>query len=176
MITIAVVAGMLVAAVMQVAFAPYFPIGGATFDVPLIALVLILRLRGPRTTMVALPVLAVWTAFLLNRSAALMLIGYLPLLPLAFWLDESGPPVGAILRTLAVTVVTGGWARFVLSLGVIGAGADPALSVLVWKVLLPGFFLDLALLVVAYVPLRFIGWEARSTRLQRGGFSAYERL
>jgi hypothetical protein len=37
-------------------------------------------------------------------------------------------------------------------------------------VLIPGLFLDFALLSVVYVPLRLIGWSGQGMSLQRGSY------
>jgi len=37
-------------------------------------------------------------------------------------------------------------------------------------VVLPGLFLDLALLSMVYLPLRLLGWSGQSMSLSRGGY------
>ena len=89
-------------------------------------------------------------------------------------LEESRVPVNHYLRTVLVVIVTGIWLRTLLALGAITAGADAAFGVLITDVLVPGVFLDFALLTVAYVPLRLIGWTGQGMTLGRTGY--YARL
>jgi hypothetical protein len=79
-------------------------------------------------------------------------------------------PVNHYLRTLAMMVVTGVWARALLAVGAIAGGADGAFGMLVTDVVLPGMFLDAALLSVVYIPLRVAGWTGQGLTLQRSRY------
>ena len=84
-----------------------------TLAVVAAALVMVVAFGGPRAAMVAVPVVALSFAFASNRSAALVLLAYLPLLPLAFVLEEGGLPLNRFAQTLVAGVATGLWARLV---------------------------------------------------------------
>ena len=156
--------------VAEVTVAPLFPIRGASPDFALVTLVILAAFSGPRTVMVALPVLSVLLGFSTDRAPGLLLLGYLPLLPLAAYLDRGPLPINRYAQVLAAGVTTGLWSRFLLAFGAIAQGADPQMSALIADVLVPGFFLDLALITIAYFPFRFVGWTPRQMTLHRGGF------
>jgi cell shape-determining protein MreD len=162
------------AAIAQVTVAPLFPISGAVPDFVLLTLVLLVAFSSARPVMIGTPLVAIAYGFLSNRSPALLLLAYLPILPLGYFLEESPVPANHYLRALGMMLLTGLWARTLLALAAISAGAQPAFGVLVSDVLIPGLFLDFALLSVAYVPLRLIGWTGQGMALGRTGF--YARL
>lgn len=157
----------------QVTVAPGFPIAGAVFSFPLILLVLIAGFGGPTSAMIAIPLVAVALGFVSDRSPALLLLGFLPLLPLGLVVEELRLPLSPFLQTLIVGAATGIWLRAVLAAAVMvqGAGFHAALFT---KVLLPGAVLDVALLALVYAALRLIGLERRSMTLSQGGFLLHE--
>ncbi len=166
--------GILLAAMAQVTVAPLFPVAGAVPEFVVLALVLLVAFSSPRPVMIGTPIAALAYGFLSDRAPALLLLGYLPLLPLGYFLEESRVPVNHYLRAAAMMTITGLWLRTLLAFGAMTAGADAAFGVLVTDVLVPGFFLDLALLTVAYIPLRLIGWTGQGMTLERTGY--YARL
>jgi hypothetical protein len=157
-------------AMVQVTVAPLFPISGAVPDFALVLLVTLAVFAGPRAAMLAIPFTAIFVGFATDRAPGLLIIAYLPLLPLALGLQEWRVPLNQYMRVLAAGGGTGLWIRVVLALAAIAQGADVAAGALVFQVLLPGLFLDLALLTIAYAPFRLIGWSGRGMNLQRGGF------
>jgi len=163
------VAGIL-AAIAQVTVAPLFPLSGAVPDVVLLTLVTIAVFSSPRPVMYATPVAAIALGFLTDRGAGLMLLAYLPLLPLGYVIQESRVPVNHFARTVAMTAATGLWARTLLAAATMVDGAEPAVGDLLAMVLLPGLFLDFALLMVAYIPSRLIGWTGEGMALRRSGY------
>jgi hypothetical protein len=160
----------LLAVLGQVTVASLFPIAGAVADFPLVTLLLLSVFAGPRPVLIALPIAAVMLGFASDRAPGLLLLAYLPLPPLAYLLDESPLPLNHYGRTALTCLGVGLWLRLVLALGAVAQGADMAVGVLVRDVMLPGAFLDLALLSVAYIPCRFIGWSGRGMTLQRSGW------
>jgi cell shape-determining protein MreD len=161
---------LLLAAVAQVTVAPLFPVSAAIPNLALMALVLVAAFGGAKAVMVGTPFLALSLAFLSDRSAALLLLAYLPLLPLAAYLDSTRIPMNRYVQTLVAAGAVGAFVRVLLALAAISSGAEASLTVLLVQVLLPGLLLDSALLTLAYIPLRFVGLEPRSLTLQRGGF------
>ncbi len=161
---------LVVTALGQVTIAPLFPIAGAVPDLGLLVLVLLAVFAGPNTVMLGMPVLAILYGFASDRSPALLVIAYLPLLPFAAGLEGWRIPLWEYPRVAIAIVVSGAWIRGVLSFAAIAQGAQPAVGALIFDVLIPGAFLDLALLTVAYAPLRLIGWGGQQLSLQRTGY------
>ena len=154
----------------QVTVAPLFPISGAVPDFALVLLVTLAVFSGPTSAMLAIPVTAIFVGFASDRAPGLLIIAYLPLLPLGLLLQEWRIPLNQYLRVIAGGGATGMWIRGVLAIAAVLQGANIAVGPLIFQVLLPGLFLDLALLTIAYVPFRLIGWSGRGMNLQRGGF------
>ena len=165
-----IAAFLVLTAIAQVTVAPLFPIAGAVPDLPLVALLVLTVYSGPTSVMVGLPFVAICTGFASDRAPGLLVLGYLPLLPLAVGIEGWRAPLGQFVRLVLVVTATGLWLRGVLALSSVAQGADPALSALIRDVLIPGAFLDIALLMVAYLPFRLIGWSGQSRTLQRGGY------
>jgi cell shape-determining protein MreD len=158
----------LVVALSQVTVAPLFPIAGAVPDLMLVTILCLAVYSGPRTAMWAIPVAAVLVGFTSDRAPGLLLLAYLPLLPLAFALEEARLPLNRYSQVALVGVATGLWARSLLAFGAVAQDATFSPTVLVRDLLLPGALLDLALLTLVYVPFRLVGWSPRGMTLQRG--------
>jgi hypothetical protein len=150
--------------------APFFPVSAATADVPLVTLAMLLAFAGPRTVMVALPFLALFVSFLSDRSPALLLLGYVPLLPFALALERVALPFTQFGRLAIATVATGMCMRLLLSIAAIVGPAELVFTPVIVNILLPGLFFDLVLVVLAYIPFRVAGWEPRSLSLARGRY------
>jgi len=146
-------------AVAQVTVAPRFPIGLAQADLLLVSLALVTVFVGRRAAMVSVPLLAFFLASLTGRSFGLLIVAFVPFPLLAFWLAEGGPPITRFLQTLAAVAATGVWARVLLALATVAGGAEIDVSTLVISYLVPGLFLDAALLSACYLPCRLIGLD-----------------
>ncbi|MDZ7727100.1 MAG: hypothetical protein U5Q44_02275 [Dehalococcoidia bacterium] len=153
----------LVLALLQVTAAPFFPIASAQADLLLVTLGMLFVFAGPRRAMIAVPMMAIVLGFLSSRSPALLVLAFLPLPPLAYWLNIAGPPLTRFLQTAMVVLITGAWARGLLGLAAIAQGADAAFGTMIVHIILPGMVLDGLFLSLAYLPARLIGWEPRST-------------
>ncbi|MGI8926741.1 MAG: hypothetical protein ACR2HN_08880 [Tepidiformaceae bacterium] len=167
---VAVVVVLVFAALAQVTVASLFPWRGALPDLALMALVLFAAFRGPVPVMAGLPILALSLGFVSGRAPSLLLLAYLPLLPLAYALEEAAVPLNRYVRLLIAGCGTGAWARLVLALGVIAQGAPFDFSVLITDLIVPGLFLDAALLTVSYLPLRAVGCEPQGLALRGGRY------
>ena len=157
-------------AMVQVTVAPLFPISGAVPNFPLVLLVMLAAFSGSTAPMFAIPVTAIFVGFASDRAPGLLIIAYLPLLPLGLVLQEWRIPLNQYMRVVAAGAATGVWIRGILALAAVVQGANIAIGPLIFQVLVPGLFLDLALLTIAYVPFRLIGWSGRGMSLQRGGY------
>jgi len=157
-------------ALAQVAIAPLFPLGGAIPDLALIGILALALYEGPHPAMVAIPVLALLIGFGTDRSPSLLLLAYLPVLPLAFFLATAGLPLNRYAQASLTAVIGGMAARFFLALGPLTQGAAFSVGGLTKDLLLPGAFLDWALLTAAFIPLRFLGREASRLTLSRSSY------
>lgn len=157
--------GLLLAVAMQTSVAPLFRAAGAEASIVLLFVLLVLIIEGPKPAMVAAPAAGVLYAFAAGLSPALVLVGTVPLVLVAAWLEDIRLPVARFALVAAVFVIAGLWLRLVLATGAIIQGSDAALWELVSRVLIPGALLDLSLLAVAYLPIRLVGFEPREMSL-----------
>jgi hypothetical protein len=158
------------AAVFQVSVAPLFPLKGAVVDVVLVTVVVLALNAGPRAAMAAMPFAALFFAFLSGRSPALVLLAYLPLLPLAAYLEEAAVPLNRFSRLLAAVALAGGGVRLTFAASAYAQGAEFSLLPLLFDVLLPGLILDVVAVTVVYLPRRLVGWQPRALGLRRTGW------
>ena len=156
-----------VTALAQVTVAPLFPVSAAVPDYALVMLVILTVFAGPTTVMVALPLTALLLGFASDRSPGLLVMAYLPLLPLALYVEDSRMPLNRYAQMAVAGVATGAWARLLLAFGAIAGGADPSFGAIVGQLVIPGLFLDFALLTLVYAPFRLLGWSGRGMSLQR---------
>ena len=156
-----------VTALAQVSVAPLFPFSAAVPDYVLVVLVILTVFAGPTTVMLALPLMAICLGFASDRSPGLLLIAYLPLLPLALYGEETRVPLNRYAQIVLAGLATGAWARTLLAFGAIAGGAEPAFGAIVGQLVIPGLFLDFALLTLVYAPFRLLGWSGRGMSLQR---------
>lgn len=166
---LAVGLALLFAVLLQVTAAPLFSLSGSIPDLALLTLATIAVFLGPRWAMVCMPIAALFLGFLTSHEPAVFILAYLPMLPLAAWLAATAP-LTRFLQTAITVGATGLWARTLLSVGAMASGAAVDVGGLVGWVLLPGLFLDLALLTVAYPTFRVIGWEPKSLALRADGY------
>lgn len=157
-------------ALLQVTVAPMFPVRAAIVDVGLVVMTFMALAGGPRRAMAAAPLMALFVAFASNRAPGLLLVGYLPLLPLAYFLEGGHLPLSRYGRLVAAVLVAGLWGRTVLSVGAFVDGADFVPLRLISEVLLPGLVLDFFAFTSVYIPFRALGWTNRSLTLQRTGW------
>lgn len=158
---------LITAACAQVAVAPLFPISGAIPDFGLVSLMAIAFFMGPGPTTLALPFFAVCLGFLSGREPGLLLLGYMPLLPLALWCENVPVPLTGGGRFLATGVATGFGLRLALSLGAVMRGTPLEPVAVIFSVLIPGAILDIGLLTFTYVACRSLRLEPRKMTLQR---------
>lgn len=154
----------------QVTVAPLFPVAGTTPDFVLLTLILLTYFGSPRWAMACVPAAALGLGFLADRSPGLLILAYMPLLPLAYYVEDARVPMNHFARTLIVMLATGGWVRLLFVIAAVVGGADASAGVFAGKVLLPGLFVDFALLSVVYVPFRLIGWSGQGMSLSRGTY------
>lgn len=163
--------GLLMGVLAQVTVAPLFPIRGAVPDFVLAALVVITVYGGPRAGMVTVPFAGLLLGFASGRAPGLLIMAYLPFVPLASFADDANLPMNRMVQSVLVGAATGLWARLALSMAAVIEGATLDLSGLLFAVLVPGVILDILLVTIVYLPFRLLGWSARPMTLHRSGFS-----
>jgi hypothetical protein len=157
-------------ALVQVVVAPLFPLSAAVPDFALAALLAVVVYAGPKAAMFAIPWLAIVLSFASDRSPALLLLAYLPLLPAAFLLSESHLPLNRYAQSLACGAGPGVWARLLLALGAVAQGASLQPGALIGGLLISGLLLDLIVLTFVYFPFKIVGFSPRPMTLQRTGW------
>ncbi len=165
-----IVVTVLFGALLQVSVAPLFPLTGAIPEVGVLVLVLILLGFGGRSAMVATPLLALFLGLAGNRAPGLVVIAYLPVVPLGLFAEDLNAPLGRYLRIIAVVLGAGTWARLVLAGGAIASGAPFEATVLIRDLIIPGVLFDFVLGSLCYIPCRLAGWTDRPLNLQRRGW------
>lgn len=150
----------------QVSVAPLFRFGGAELQPVLLFVLFVLLIEGPRPALVATPIAAIVLAFASGREPGLFVLGFVPLVLVAAWLDGMRLPVTRFSIIAATFIAAGAWFRLVLAIAAMVQGADPALWTLAWNVLLAGALLDLALLGIAYLPTTLVRLEHRALSLR----------
>jgi hypothetical protein len=160
----------LFAPVVHVAAAPMFPLHGAQPDAVLLALFAISVGFGPRFGMAALAPMALLLSFLSGRDPALLIAGYIPMLPFGYFLEGWRVPLNRFFRSMIAVVACGMWARFILAAGAYGDGATFSLRELTGDVLIPGAILDAVLVALLSLPLRLAGVGGRSFSPARTGW------
>ena len=160
----------IIAGLAQATVAPLFPIDAAVAELPLLTLALIAFTAGPRQAMVCAPIAALCTGFATDRAPGLLLLGYLPLLPLALVLEEAELPLPRYPRVLVAVVACGAWMRGILAASAMAQGAPVVVSPLVGDIIVPGMLFDAVLVSIAYLPLKLVGWSPRSVSLRRAGW------
>jgi hypothetical protein len=158
------------AAICQVTVAPLFPVAGVEVEFVLLTLICVAAFGSPQRAMVAIPVAALSYGFLADRAPGLLLLGYMPILPLMLYLEEAPIPLNHYAGTLLAMVSVGVWVRLLMVISALLAGATAGPGDVLRHALLPGVFLDFALLSIAYLPLRLLGWSGRGMALRRGTY------
>jgi hypothetical protein len=157
-------------AIAQVTIAPLFPLDAAVADFGLAGIALILLVAGPRAAMAAVPLIALLLSFSTNHSPGLLILCYLPLLPLRVFLSEAQLPLTRYLHTLLAVAATGLWARGLLASVAFVQGAAFMPGDLIGAILMPGLVLDMLILTLLYIPCRLAGVTGRSLSLRRTGW------
>lgn len=174
MIGLLVFVALIATAILQATVSPLFPLFNAQADFGLLLLAWLCVFRGPRTVMWAIPFMALFSGFLIDRSPGLLIIGYLPLVPMmaAMRPRDTNVIFGSYWRVALTVALTGGFLRTLLALTTMLQGGEIAVLTLIFGIVIPGFILDAALLTVAYLPARLIGWNISSMSLSKGGYAS----
>jgi hypothetical protein len=161
----------MLAGTAQVTVASLFPLRGAVVDFGLLTVLLLALTAGPRAAMLAVPFCALTVGFASDRSPGLLLLAYLPVLPLGLIFEEARVPLPRYIQLCALLVVCGAGARLLLAASAIFQGADVAPAAMVRDVLAPGFVLDFLAFTAMYLPIRMIGRGADTFTLREGRYA-----
>jgi len=139
----------------QVAAAPYFPLMGATAN-PLLALLMCWAMvRGPRETMVLIPLTAVFKDLITNDPVGVSVLALLPIVPLAA-VRERHLTQSEFAPTVAMVAAASLCYHVVYMVVLTSLGEDVPWLESPLRVLLPAALLDAVLTPLFYLPLRWV--------------------
>lgn len=154
---IAVLFTVLVVTVAQYSVAPLFDVSNVVVDLTLVALALLVAFTGVGPMLVAVPATAVMTGLLTDRSMVELVLGYLPLLPLAYTFETELPyDLPTIARLGLAVAIVSVWARLLAAIVLLIEGAGFGPMELLTASILPGFLLDTVAFLTVYGILRSV--------------------
>ena len=154
---------------LQVAAAPYFPLAGATANPLLVLLVCWAMVRGPRETMVLIPLTAAFKDLITNDPVGVSVLALLPIVPLAA-VRERHLTQSEFVPTAAVVAVASLCYHLIYMIVLTSLGEDVPWLGSPLRVLLPAALLDTVLTPLFYLPLRWATTLTESrTRLRMAG-------
>jgi rod shape-determining protein MreD len=140
---------------LQVAAAPYFPLAGATGNPLLALLVCWAMVRGPRETMVLIPLTAVFKDLITNDPVGVSVLALLPIVPLAA-IRERHLTQSEFVPTVAVVAVASLCYHLIYMIVLTSLGENVPWLDSPLRVLLPAALLDTVLTPMFYLPLRWV--------------------
>ncbi len=156
-------------ALFEVAAAPYFPLLGATADPLLVLLVCWAMVRGPRETMVLIPVAALFKDLITNDPVGVSILAFLPIVPLAA-VRERRLTQSEFVPTVAMVVAASLCYHLVYMAVLTALGENVSWLQSPLRVLVPAALLDAVLTPFFYLPLRWATTLAeRGARLRVTG-------
>jgi rod shape-determining protein MreD len=142
------------AALLQVAAAPYFPLAGATANPLLVMLMCWAMIRGPRETMVLIPLTAVFKDLITNDPVGVSMLALLPIVPLAA-IRERHLTQSEFVPTVVVVAIASLCYQLIYMIALTALGEDIPWLDSPLRVLLPGALLDTVIAPLFYIPLRW---------------------
>ena len=142
------------AALLQVAAAPYFPLAGATANPLLVMLMCWAMVRGPRETMVLIPLTAVFKDLITNDPVGVSVLALLPIVPLAA-IRERHLTQSEFVPTVVVVAVASLCYQLIYMVVLTSLGEDVPWLDSPLRVLLPAALLDTVLAPMFYLPLHW---------------------
>jgi rod shape-determining protein MreD len=140
---------------LQVAAAPYFPLAGATANPLLVLLMCWAMVRGPRETMVLIPLTAVFKDLITNDPVGVSVLALLPIVPLAA-IRERHLTQSEFVPTVVVVAVASLCYHLIYMVALTSLGEDVPWLDSPLRVLLPAALLDTVLAPMFYLPLRWV--------------------
>ncbi|KPK21609.1 MAG: hypothetical protein AMJ76_02215 [Dehalococcoidia bacterium SM23_28_1] len=141
-------------ALAQVATAPYFPLLGVTANPLLVLLMCWAMVRGPRETMVLIPVAGIFKDLITTDPVGASVLALLPIVPLAA-IRERWPTESEFLPTLVVVAAASVsyHVLYMLVLTVVGDGPPWLQSPI--RVILPAALFNALITPILYLPVRW---------------------
>ncbi|MGQ9573317.1 MAG: rod shape-determining protein MreD [Dehalococcoidia bacterium] len=141
-------------AVAQVATVSYFPLLGVTADPLLVLLACWAMVRGPKETMVLIPVAGIFKDLITTDPVGTSALAFLPIVPLAA-MRERWPTESEFVPTLAVVAAASlaYHLLYMIVLAMVGDGAPLLQSVV--RVVLPAALFNALITPIFYLPLRW---------------------
>ena len=159
------------ASVAQVTIGSLFPLRGAVIEFGLLTVIFLALTAGPRAAMFAVPFCALAVGFASDRAPGLLLLAYLPVLPLGLLMEEARLPFARYLQLLTLVVVCGTWARSLMAAAAVLQGADFAIVPFIRELWAPGIVVDAFAFTAMYLPIRMIGRGADTFTLRQGRYA-----
>jgi rod shape-determining protein MreD len=141
-------------AVAQVAVASYFPLLGVTANPLLVLLVCWAMVRGPRETMVFIPIAGIFKDLMTTDPVGVSVLALLPIVALAA-IRERRPMESEFLPTLAVVVVASLCYDLVYMVVLTAVGDGPPWLQTPIRVVLPAALFNALLTPILYLPVRW---------------------
>jgi rod shape-determining protein MreD len=141
-------------AVAQVATASYFPLLGVTANPLLVLLTCWAMVRGPRETMVLIPLAGIFKDLMTSDPVGVSVLALLPIVALAT-VRERRPMESEFLPTLAVVVVASLCYDLVYMIVLTAVGDGPPWLQTPIRVVLPAALFNALLTPILYLPVRW---------------------
>ncbi len=141
-------------ALAQVAAAPYFPLLGVTANPLLVLLMCWAMVRGPRETMVLIPLAGTFKDLITTDPVGASALALLPIVPLAA-VRERRPTESEFLPTLAVVAVASLSYHLLYMLVLTAVGDGPPWLQSPIRVVLPAALFNALLTPIFYLPVRW---------------------
>jgi rod shape-determining protein MreD len=141
-------------AVAEVATASYFPLLGVTANPLLVLLTCWAMVRGPRETMVLIPLAGIFKDLMTSDPVGVSVLALLPIVALAT-VRERRPMESEFLPTLAVVVVASLCYDLVYMIVLTAVGDGPPWLQTPIRVVLPAALFNALLTPILYLPVRW---------------------
>lgn len=141
-------------ALAQVAAVPYFPLLGVTANPLLVLLMCWAIVRGPRETMVLIPVAGIFKDLITSDPVGASVLALLPVVPLAA-IRERWPTESDFLPTLAVVAVASLCYYLLYMMVLTAVGDGPPWLQSPMRVILPAALFNALLTPIFYLPVRW---------------------
>jgi rod shape-determining protein MreD len=154
-------------ALAQVAAAPYFPLLGVTANPLLVLLMCWAMVRGPRETMVLIPLAGTFKDLITTDPVGVSVLALLPIVPLAA-IRERRPTESEFLPTLAVVAVASLSYHLLYMMALTAVGDGPPWLQSPMRVVLPAALFNALVTPVFYLPVR---WATTLSEMVRPSMS-----
>jgi rod shape-determining protein MreD len=152
-------------ALAQVATAPYFPLLGVTANPLLVLLMCWAMVRGPRETMVLIPVAGIFKDLITTDPVGTSVLALLPIVPLAA-VRERWPTESEFLPTLAAVAAASVSYHLLYMMILTAVGDGPPWLQSPMRVILPAALFNALITPILYLPVR---WATTLSEMVRPG-------